>query len=149
MIQSPRTRFESKPSPFTLRAGWTVAVVAAVLVGDARVRAQVNEPHAPVAAAANAPDIEPPSQGRLREGMQIVDRRGHFRMTGDRLTFFAADGKGRFVALENLALERVALVLAKNPGPLRWSVTGTITEFRDANYLLIERAILKTRTDDG
>jgi len=124
-----------------------VTVAAVVLIGPPWVRGQLNEPHAPIPDL-NAPDTEPPPRSRLREGMQIVDRLGHFRMTGDRLTFFAADGQGRFVALENLALERVAMVLAKNPGPLRWKVTGKITEFRGANFLLVERAILKTRTDD-
>lgn len=79
----------------------------------------------------------------LREGTRIVGKRGYFRTAGDRITFFTSDGTGRFVSLENLNLERVARAIAKeNPARLEWSVTGTVTEYRGANYLVVESAIL-------
>ena len=103
---------------------------------------------------ADTPPSDPAGKGgqttlsrdhRIREGTEIVGRSGHFRMTGDRVTFFAADGKGRFVGLENLNLERVTQAIAASPDQLIWSVTGTLTEFRGANFLLVRRAVLRSR----
>jgi len=82
---------------------------------------------------------------RAREGTEIENQQGLFRVIGDRVAFFAADGNGRMTALENLNLERVARVIADNPQQLQWKVTGTITEYRGTNYLLIRRAILVSR----
>ena len=50
-----------------------------------------------------------------------------------------------FVGLENLNLQRIARTIADNPVPLQWSVTGTITEYRGANFLFVRRAVLKRR----
>jgi hypothetical protein len=79
----------------------------------------------------------------LREGTKIVDRLGHFRITGDRVTFFTADGSRHFVGLENLNLERIARAIEEDSAQLQWSVTGTVTEYRGANFLTVECAILK------
>jgi len=87
---------------------------------------------------------EMPKGERLREGTEIVDQPGVFRGTGDRIAFFTDLGSGRFVVLENLALERVALAIEDNPTPLHWLVTGIITEYRGENCLLIRRAVLRT-----
>jgi len=46
------------------------------------------------------------------------------------------------VGLENLNLERIARAVADNPVTLEWKVTGTITEYRGANFLLVTRATL-------
>ena len=81
---------------------------------------------------------------RVREGTEIVGQFGHFRMTGGRVVFFTTDGKRRFVGLENLHLERISRAIADSRHPLRWDVTGTITEYRGANFLLVRRAILKS-----
>ena len=89
----------------------------------------------------------PARERRIREGSEIVDQLGSFRMTGDRVTFFTADGQGRYVALENLNLERIARVVTEQSDRLTWSVTGTMTEYRGANYLFVRRAILKSRID--
>ncbi len=86
---------------------------------------------------------------RIREGTEIVDQLGYFRMTGDRVTFFSEDGKGRLVGLENLNLERIARTIADNPGQLQWGVTGTITEYRGANYLFVRRAVLRSRVQSS
>lgn len=82
---------------------------------------------------------------RIREGTEIFDQPGYFRTTGDRITFFTDDGKGRLVGLENLNLERVGRAIADNPEQLQWDVTGTITEYRGANFLFVRRAVLKSR----
>jgi hypothetical protein len=58
--------------------------------------------------------------------------------------FYAADNR-RFTTLENLNLERVARVISDSPDTLEWTVSGTITEFQGANYLLLSRAVLKSK----
>ncbi len=99
----------------------------------------------PSAATDQSPQTTRTHDQRIREGTEIVGRSGHFRMTGDRVTFFTSDGKGRFVGLENLNLERIAESIADSPDQLVWSVTATLTEFRGANYLLVRRAVLRSR----
>ena len=70
---------------------------------------------------------------------------GTFSSTGDRIMFYSTADKRRFGALENLNLERVGRIVAESTEPLEWNVSGTITEFQGANYLLISRAVLKTK----
>ena len=80
----------------------------------------------------------------VREGSEIADQLGHFRVTDGRVVFLTADGKRRLVGLENLSLERVARAIDDTPQTLQWSVSGVITEYRGVNYLLVRRAILKS-----
>ncbi len=87
----------------------------------------------------------PRTADRLREGTELVDQPGTFRTTGDRITFFTDLGGGRFVVLENLALERVGRAIEDNPRPLDWLVTGTMTEYRGENLLLLHRAVLRSQ----
>ena len=51
------------------------------------------------------------------------------------------------VGLENLNLERVALANNKATNRQEWFVSGTVTEFRGVNYLLIEKAVLKEQVE--
>lgn len=88
----------------------------------------------------------PPPDRRLREGTVLTDVWGCFKATGDRITFVANTGNLTLVALENLNLERIARAVADTPAQLEWKVTGTVTEYGGANFLLVERAILKPRT---
>jgi len=86
-----------------------------------------------------------PSGIQYREGTKLVDRAGHFRVQGDQV-FFHLDGEQhRFTGLPNLNLERVARAITDDPTQLDWSVTGVVTEYRGANFLLVERAVLKTK----
>lgn len=82
---------------------------------------------------------------RLREGFKLVDQLGEFQRSGDQYSFFAKETYGVLRVLENLALERVARVLDDNPSMRVWSVTGVVTEYRNENYLLITRAVLKAQ----
>jgi hypothetical protein len=82
--------------------------------------------------------------GRLREGTALVNQPGYFKITGDRLTFYTLDGR-RFGGLENQSLERVAKMVVESPEPLEWSVSGSVTEYQGANYLLVQRVVLKSR----
>ena len=91
----------------------------------------------------NRPNSAATEVGRLREGTKVERLTGHFKLTGDRVTFFTADGKQRLGGLENLALERVARTVKDSPSQLHWVVSGIITEYRGSNYLLVGHAVLK------
>jgi hypothetical protein len=88
-------------------------------------------------------DKTPPR--RLREGASLDNELGQFEFAGDRVAFLTANGNTRFIVLENLNLERIARVLGDEPDARAWSVSGSITEYRGGNYLLVTRAILKSR----
>jgi hypothetical protein len=85
------------------------------------------------------------AQCPLREGLELVDQPGSFKMAGDRVVFFLAGDKQQLIGLENLNLERILRVLADNTDPLEWFVTGTVTECRGTNYLFVRRATFKNR----
>ena len=104
-------------------------------------------PSRPTSSRQAGDDGEP--QVNKREGTR-VDTVGAFKMAGDRATFRPRDGAVQYQSLENLALERVTGVLANSRNKdIEWSVTGTLTEFRGRNYLLIERAVVKARAPTG
>jgi hypothetical protein len=71
-----------------------------------------------------------------------VDQVGSFKAVGDRWAFHPSSGGGSWVGLENLGLERVVRTVTSHSQPLRWKVSGALTEYQGVNYLLIERAIL-------
>jgi len=81
---------------------------------------------------------------RIREGT-TVDVQGTFKLTGDRIMFYSSPDNRRFGTLENLNLERVARVVSETPETLEWTVSGTVSEFQGANYLLVSRAVLKNK----
>jgi hypothetical protein len=82
---------------------------------------------------------------RIREGSQVADLVGTFRLTGDRVSFFTTDGERRFETLENLTLERVARALKESRDNAEWRVSGIVTEYQGINFLLVTRAIMKAR----
>ena len=86
---------------------------------------------------------EAPAQ-QLREGTTLKEVAGHFKAVGDRLSFYADDGR-IFNCLENLSLERINKAIGESPDGLRWTVSATVTEYHGANYLLITHAILNNR----
>lgn len=83
-------------------------------------------------------------QFALREGTKIIDLPGYFRITGDRAIFYSNRRNSRYVALENLNLERIVAAMADQPRQRKWKVTGTLTEYRGENYLLVEKAVLES-----
>ena len=82
---------------------------------------------------------------RTREGAKLKGELGEFREAGERIRFYLNDDETSFVALENLALERVSQELDGNTSPRTWSVSGVVTEYRGGNYLLVTRVALKVR----
>jgi hypothetical protein len=150
---------------------WTALLASAIALTAIRTTAQ--EPAGPAAEAPNAvtpnaldaapePELSaeanrspsPPgdeasssSAHRLREGTQLKDRLGRFRQNGDSLTFIDEDGR-ELGGLPNLSLERIIRMLktVEEPDSVKWSVSGTVTEFAGRNYLLVSRAVYKAAT---
>ncbi len=114
----------------------SVVLLAATLRGEPAA--------APPRSGASATAKPAPVRQCLREGTQIVDQWGHFKTIGERWVFVGERDGVQWTALENRNLERVARSAAGNPRRLRWKVTGTVTEYQGSNFLLIERAILKS-----
>ena len=116
-------------------------------------RAAIAEDHAPDKVTRDTQGVEPGHESstkpqidnRLREGAEIRDTLGEFYEAGGRIIFRTVDKKITLQVLENLSLERVTRILEETPGQRAWMVTGTITEFREKNYLFVTRAILKAR----
>ncbi len=80
---------------------------------------------------------------RLREGTELVDQGGRFRIIGDRAAFYPSESSGRFLVLENLNLQRIVQRISENPFPLKWRVSGIVTEYYGSNYLLVRSAIVE------
>jgi hypothetical protein len=82
---------------------------------------------------------------RLREGTRLIDVEGRFDTNGERWSFFRADGDESYKVLENLALERIHKVLEETRASDKpqWIVSGVMTEFGGANYLLVAKAVIK------
>ncbi len=81
------------------------------------------------------------NRGQLRrEGTQLRDERGQFALNGTRVIFVSADDGRRFVGLENLALQRISQLVGGDFNDVEWIVSGLVTEYQGANYLLILRA---------
>ncbi|MBA2115600.1 hypothetical protein [Bremerella alba] len=79
---------------------------------------------------------------RLREGAEIVDSEGTFEWIGDRLSFVQDGGDTVLKILENRMMERVVLAQESSTGELVWVVSGTVTEYRGGNFLLIKHVVL-------
>jgi hypothetical protein len=122
-----------------LRAFLAVACLAGLVFGVARV--QSADVPTPGAKRAAQPTL------RLREGAVLVDVPGYFKTLGERTVFYPLEHNVGYTGLENLSLERVASMLNENLDQMVWSVSGTITEFRGANFILVSKAVLKNRAD--
>ncbi|MDX1961644.1 MAG: hypothetical protein SFX18_00740 [Pirellulales bacterium] len=87
--------------------------------------------------------------GRWREGTRVMNLRGAFQMAGgERIQFQSHDKKIQLVVMENLMAERVGKTVQESE-PLEWVVQGTITEYRGANYLLLQQATALTKFTAG
>ncbi len=131
-----------RTAPGAAAGGLAVVLLAAGMAG-------IGLPQAPAPGPPPAPRLLPAAENsatRVREGTELVDRVGSFQIVGERVVFVAESGSQRFVAMENLNLERIARTVASHPYPLQWKVSGKITEFRGNNFILVERAIGKAGT---
>jgi hypothetical protein len=81
---------------------------------------------------------------RLREGTKLVDVTGTFQAAGaDSVSFLVNGNKESYRVLQNLALQRVSHSLEENRALRQWVVSGTITEYRGSNYLLLTKAVIQ------
>jgi hypothetical protein len=129
-----------------LAGGWMLAGIGVLwaqppatpgLLPGTAASARVSPPGADAIPA----DAEDDSLGQLRrEGTQLRDERGQFALNGTRVIFVSADDKRRFVGLENLALQRISQLVGGDFNDVEWIVSGLVTEYQGANYLLILRA---------
>jgi hypothetical protein len=84
---------------------------------------------------------------RMREGTVLVDEVGYFKRTGDRAMFYKSGQKHGMGVLENLNLQRVIERITDNADQLEWVLTGTVTEFKNRNYLIVDRVVLKNSVE--
>jgi hypothetical protein len=134
-------------SPRLVAPGWLLAV--AVFAATPWLSADVTEHRGRGTTSTNHNAPLASSTSTMQDGVRVregakIDKTGCFRKTGDRVTFYADDGKTRYRGLENLMLERIARTIEENPGQLEWQVTGVVTEYRGANFLLVTHAVLRT-----
>ncbi|MBM4091070.1 MAG: hypothetical protein FJ276_16855 [Planctomycetes bacterium] len=136
------------------RTGFAVAALVSVSCLGAMVldgeQTRRHRPHPPADERSDE-SRDPTSPLRLREGSVVTDQPGEFKRTADGVTFLPAGAAPPFRMLENLALERVWHLL-DDTHEHQWTVSGVVTEYRGANYLLLTRAVLraspaKTPTD--
>lgn len=106
----------------------------------------------PPAAKSSAPNAAPEqktgidgyqSNGRWREGTRLHQVQGVFTTNGERLQFSTADGKVQIIATENLLAERVLRTIQESSdNALAWTIQGTLTEYKGANYLTLNYAAI-------
>lgn len=87
---------------------------------------------------------EPAAPRRLREGM-IYQGIGTLRAAGDRMEFVPiAPLASPLILLENQLLQRIAYIQSREAGPdgpVRWQVSGLVTEYRGLNFMLLQTAL--------
>jgi hypothetical protein len=89
-----------------------------------------------------------PQLNLLREGSPIIDRTARLTKSSDsqfsELTF-DSDGKTMkdppMLILPNLALMRMETAVAGASRDLRFKVSGTVTEYKGRNYILLEKVV--------
>jgi len=124
-------------------------VVVGLIVAASLAMAQNVDPlRAPATSGTAAPAVagSPAAKAaeRLREGTRLIDVTGSFQAVGaDSVSFLASGNKDSYRVLENLALQRVSFSLQDDRTLRQWIVSGTITEYRGANYLLLTKAVIQ------
>jgi hypothetical protein len=132
-----------------------VASTAAVILALSSLALAVVVPNGPktdAPAGANrspAAGVDAPAPVlREPEGSAWRQKSGRFERDGERWSFVATDGAVRIVVLENRTLERVVRAAARLPAETQWFVDGRLTEFDTRNYLLLERAVIRSTSGE-
>lgn len=80
----------------------------------------------------------------LREGAKIESQTATCRSAGERLTVELSGGARILTVLENLASQRVLDAILEDPADNNWTISGTITEFQNRNFILLQRVTRAT-----
>lgn len=84
-----------------------------------------------------------------REGARVIQMTGQFQVNGENtVQFTSSDGKLQILAIQNLMLQRVHQTITETADVKDhdWVINGIITEYRNANFIILTHAILKTKT---
>jgi hypothetical protein len=129
--------FRAQNMPFSMRStGFWVALLSLLLATAANLL--VHRPgNSDSTAFANERGTIPPSKV-IREGTTIPEMVGEFRIVGERIHFIERETNRTFRCLENLMLQRVHQVIGDDPGEISWIVAGSVTEYREENFLVVE-----------
>jgi len=111
---------------------WPLKLAAVSLAATMLFTLALAKENSPVATA---------NKERLREGTHLLDAPGRFEAVGDRVSFVIEESGQSVGVLENLAMDRVFRVLKGNQGRTQWTVSGTITEYNETNYILLTKAV--------
>ncbi len=138
--------------PLTAR---TAAILAAAALVAALAAAQNPPASSRLAGSALLPTAQAPPAApgdkpaeKLREGTRLADEIGGFSRVGERISF-SPGGKGDALrCLENLALERISRAIDESQGQRQWIVSGVVTEFKGANYLLVTKAVIQLQENE-
>lgn len=144
----PRRSIRNWPVPLRRIGGWTLLGFACVMVARGVMAERPTTPSRQQPWS-DRTEVRFPSAATesgkvqlIREGTVLEKQPGIFKSSGGRLTFYVTDSNRPLHALENLALERVWRLQDMSQNR-QWCVSGIVTEYRDTNYLLITRAVLK------
>jgi hypothetical protein len=114
---------------------------------DANTSTPLQPQPAPSAAAVDASSAG--GTGILREGTDVIDRMGRLQKSADGQQdqfIFESDGKAMQEApltiLPNLKLMSMETATSQTSHDLRFRVTGTVTEYRGHNYILLEKVVV-------
>ncbi len=123
-------------------------VIALTFRGSSAQDAAPNPPAAKSPASDAAPAAKSgidgyQTNGRWREGTRLHQVQGVFSTNGERLQFATADGKVQIITTENLLAERVLRTIQESSDTsLAWTIQGTMTEYKGANYLTLNYATI-------
>jgi hypothetical protein len=125
--------------------GLAALAAAAWLANLPLAKAAEDAPAAPATDAKARSTFQPSASKagqRAREGSLVSDETGSFEFVGERIIFVPGGGRESLRVLENLALERIVRELGDARDQRNWVISGVLTEFKGANYLLVTKAML-------
>jgi len=125
----------------------TIFIVGVVLAAWGQTDRNTNRPgtRLPTSNTVQTPEKKTVAKKRIREGTAFKNKRCLFRVAGNRVSLFSEDESERYLCLENLNLERIMKVVQENPTQQIWNVDGYYTEYREENFVIIQRAVLAPR----
>jgi hypothetical protein len=92
----------------------------------------------------------------VREGTHLVTRTGRLNHSADGTqAFFTFDSDGKamkdppMIVLPNLKLMSMEGAVASASKDVRFRISGTVTEYKQRNYILIDKAVVTADVDNG